>query len=161
MPRLEKKSRGWEKEQRGKMMLQHLCHQEPLHWHQGGCGWMVLEGGVCDGCVVRLSYRMGTGECSVKDGDYREGRQLLPGLSCDAPIHLFGTQWNKEIAPLKKRGGGTADWVLLALHKSERDKSESQPSIVWAWKAHLIFFWTERKTLTEPALVLGKEKEHV
>lgn len=53
---------------------------------------MVLHGSVGDGCAVLLSYSVVTEECSVKDGDYREGGQLLPGLSCDAPIHLCGTQ---------------------------------------------------------------------
>lgn len=50
---------------------------------------MVLDGSVGDGCVGHLSYGVVTEECSVKDGDYRQGRQLLPGLTCDAPIHLF------------------------------------------------------------------------
>lgn len=170
MPRLEKKGRGWEKEQKGEKnhAAVSLCHQEPLHWHQGGCGWLWLAG-AGRWCVQWLGcaslLQNGTKECSVKDGDYREGRQLLPGLSSDAPIHLFGTQWNKEIAHLKKRKKKKkerkADWVLLALHKSEWDKSESQPSIVWAWKVHLKFFWTERKMLTGPALVLGEEKKSI
>lgn len=53
---------------------------------------MVLDGSVGDGCAVHLSSRVVTEECSVKDGDYREGRQLLPGLTCDAPIDLSGTR---------------------------------------------------------------------
>lgn len=89
---------------------------------------MVLDGSVGDGCVVRLSYGVVTEECSVKDGDYREGRQLLPGLTCDAPIHFFRNTMKQRDCSSQKRK--KANWVLLALLKSGWDKSESQPSVV-------------------------------
>lgn len=89
---------------------------------------MVLDGSVGDGCAVHLSYSVMTEECSVKDGDYREGRQLLPGFSCDAPKHLFWNTMKQRDCSSQKRK--KANWVLLALLKSEWDESESQPSVV-------------------------------
>lgn len=75
-------------------MLQHLfvTRSPCIDIREAVAGWCRKAVCVMAVSCMHLSYRMGTRECSVKDGDYREGRQLLPGLSCDAPIHLFGTQ---------------------------------------------------------------------
>lgn len=136
-----------------------LCHQDLVHWHQGDCGWMVRDGRVWDGCVVHLSYRMVTEECSMKDGDYREGRQLLPGLSCDAPIHLFGTQWNKEIAHHKK---GKRQTGCCLLYINQSGIKENHSPLLSEHGKYILNFpdLTERQMLTGPALALERENEH-
>jgi hypothetical protein len=60
----KKKVEGGRKNRRGKkIMLQYpFVTRSPctdIREAVAGCGWLVLEGGVCNGWAVHLSYRMG------------------------------------------------------------------------------------------------------
>lgn len=66
---------------------------------------MVLDGSVGDGCAVHLSYSVMTEECSVKDGDYREGRQLLPGFVVTLQNTFLEHNETKRLLISKKEKG--------------------------------------------------------
>lgn len=66
---------------------------------------MVLGGSVGDGCAVHLSYSVMTEECSVKDGDYREGRQLLPGFVVTLQNTFLEHNETKRLLISKKEKG--------------------------------------------------------